>query len=139
MKIKLCFLLLLFCLSCQKQNAQPDNEPVVDISKIYGKWDWTGSSGGIAGRSYTPQSEHQRRSLNITSDHIMYFYTNDSLKSQLQFTVSKGRSYLTGDSAYIIHYIPASLDEVILKAKNDTLLLADEAADGFASGYVKHK
>jgi hypothetical protein len=139
MKITLCFLLLLFCISCQKESAQPNNEPTVDINKIYGKWDWTGSSGGIAGMSYTPQSEHQTHSLTITNDNNMYFYTNGGLISQKQFTVVKDKSYLTGDTAYIIHYTPASFDDVILKAKNDTLILANDGADGFTAGYVRHK
>src|ERR1700749_2354156 len=124
MKNWLCLLFLLFCLSCQKQNVQPDNEPTVDVSKIYGKWDWIGSSGGIAGMTYTPQSEHQTHMLTITNDNKMTSYTNGSLTAQWQFTVGKGKSYLTGDTAYIIHYMPASFDDAILKAKNDTLVLA---------------
>jgi hypothetical protein len=139
MKNTLCFLLVLFCLSCQKQNAQPDHEPAVDINKIYGKWDWIGSSGGFAGTTYTPESEHQTRMLTITSDNKMYLYTNGNLISQKQFTVGKGKSYLTGDTAYIIHYTPASFDDVILTAKNDTLVLANDGADGFTAGYVRHK
>jgi hypothetical protein len=126
-------------MSCKKENAPPDNEPTVDISKIYGKWDWIGSSGGFAGSAYTPKSEHQTRMLNITSDNNIYSYTNGSLVTQKQFTVGKSKSYLTGDTAYIIHYTPASFDDVILKAKNDTLVLANDGADGFTSGYIRHK
>lgn len=136
MKNILCFSLFLLCFSCKKENS---NEPTVDISKIYGKWDWIGSSGGLTGKSYTPQSEHQNQRLIIANDNKMSFYINDTLKIQRQFTLRKDKSFLTGDSAYIIHYMPASLDQVILKAKTDTLILSDEANDGFTSGYVKHK
>ena len=139
MKITLCFLLLLFCLSCQKQSAQPNNEPTVDISKIYGKWDWIGSSGGFAGSTYTPKSEHQTRMLNITSDNQMYLYTNGSLTAQWQFTIDKGRSYITGDTAYLIHYTQGSPDDVILTAKRDTLIIANEVSDGFTTEYIRHK
>jgi len=52
---------------------------VADVKKIYGNWDWTGSSGGIAGMSYTPKSEHQSRMLTITKDNKIYLYTNGSL------------------------------------------------------------
>jgi hypothetical protein len=89
--------------------------------------------------TYTPNSEHQTRMLTITNDNNIYSYTNGNLITRKQFTVGKGKSYLTGDTAYIIHYIPDSFDDVILKAKNDTLVLANDGADGFTSGYVKHK
>ena len=51
----------------------------------------------------------------------------------------RGRSYIAGDTAYLIHYIPNTSVDVILKAKNDTLVMTNEIADGFTVGYVRHK
>ncbi|MBS1525077.1 MAG: hypothetical protein JST19_05475 [Bacteroidetes bacterium] len=130
---------ILLGVSCKKGIGP---EPVVDINKIYGTWDWLSSSGGFAGGTETPQNTHTRMSLKITNG-TMYSYRNDTLVSQRNFVVVKAKSFIVTqagtDSSYFIHFTPQSLDQQIMAAQSNSLTLAEVADDGFISGYVRRK
>ena len=135
----LVYLLMIFCAaSCKKENVKVKN-PDVDLSKIYGKWNWVNSTGGIAGLTITPKTAGYNMSVEYRINKSVYFFRNDTLQNQAKFAIVKGNSIFSVDPAYIIKYDPDGMDHVIIKAKKDTLILADNVNDGFTILYVKQK
>ncbi|MEO6149170.1 MAG: hypothetical protein ABIN95_10500 [Mucilaginibacter sp.] len=134
----LAYLFILICaISCKKENVKTNNG--VDPEKIYGKWNWVNSTGGIAGLTITPKTAGYEASVEYKRSKSVYYYRNDTLKSQAKFSITKGNTIFSTKQAYIIKYTPDGMDHVIMKVTKDTLVLADNANDGFTILYVKDK
>lgn len=132
---KLTVLLLMFCAvsACKTEKILSGR----DNAALYGKWKWVQSTGGFAGKTITPQSAGYQSSVEFKKDNTVLVYRNDSLTNKAKFTLTKTKTIFSTDSAYVIHYEPEMMEEAIIKATKDTLVLADNVYDGFAKTYVK--
>lgn len=130
--------MLICAISCKKGNIKT-NSGGVDPEKIYGKWNWVNSTGGFAGTTITPKLAGYSEWVEYKRDKSVYYYRNDTLKNQAKYAVAKGYSIFYEKPACIIKYTPDAIDQVIIKATKDTLILADNVNDGFTILYVKGK
>jgi hypothetical protein len=122
-------------LSCKTAAIQSDRDD--QYKALQGKWQWIKSTGGFAGKTITPQSAGYRSSIEFKKDNSVLVYRNDSLTNQAKFTLVKTKTIFSADSAYVLKYEPEMMEEAIIKATKDTLILADNVYDGFAKTYIR--
>lgn len=103
-------------------------------SDITGKWNWTGSSGGIAGTTETPESTGDERTLEISKDSIKS-YLNDELYLKTKYTVETRESLLFNEPRKMI--IPEQGFKKVIDFDGDSLVLTDDCYDCFTSSYKK--
>lgn len=127
--IRLIFVIFLGFVSCNTENK---NE---ELTQLYGKWIWIQSSGGIDGRTVTPNENEPAKYLQFVKPGIIESYIGDSLISSRTFTLKKDLSIYTSDSLYFIIDGGSSFPKVIFRLTEKTLSLADNIYDGFNEVY----
>jgi hypothetical protein len=127
--IRLIFVIFLGFVSCNTENK---NE---ELPQLYGKWIWIQSSGGIDGRTVTPNENEPEKYLQFVKPGIIESYIGDSLISSRTFTLKKDLSIYTSDSLYFIIDGGSSFPKVIFRLTEKTLSLADNIYDGFNEVY----
>lgn len=129
--IKIIILILFsFLLGCETPTESQSNP------EIYGEWLLKIISGGIAGKIDT---------LNISTDkYVLSFYDNlatysynDKLLWTSAFNITKGKSIYSSDSLFFIFYSNDIQPDVILYLSKDSLILGDNAYDGYARLFTK--
>lgn len=134
-------LLAVLCLfsSCSKDDesakddisANKENSP----STLTGKWEWTESSGGIAGLTYTPISTNKTVILEISNDRIK-FIENGETRSDRAYTIQSKKS-IYGEQKEMIVYEQNSEILQSFEIKGTELLLHDECFDCFTHNYIR--
>jgi len=115
------------------------NDKVLETNEIMGTWNWTSSSGGIAGVTYTPESTGETMVLEFTPDSIYRVYKNDTLVVETEFSIVISESIYTQDSTKIITFDPGMIPRSIVFDSPNDLTLRDEVYDGFISHYRRMK
>lgn len=125
-------LLLLTLIALLTLNCSSDDD--VEISStIIGRWNWTKSTGGIAGITYTPKSTGENRKIIISSDSIKYF-TNGDLISKVKYTIELRDVY--NEPRELI--VPEHLGVIqFFELDKNKLILTDYCNDCFVNEYVK--
>lgn len=135
--IFLCFIISVFIISCeQSTSTQTDGE------QLYGSWQWIkteGGLGGTGGPNNTPQSVGYTAKTIFKPESVAQFFRNDILTNQSKYSIIKDTSgsqvinllHLEGNDSY--------LDQRINFHGSDSLVLSDNAIDGFYYFYVKIK
>lgn len=96
------------------------------------------SSGGIGGFVYTEANFGYSQSIEFKTNNQELYYKNNLLQSQQPFALVKGKSIFSTDSLYYIKYSTESLlRQTITKLNRDSLILSDEAYDGFNTLYTR--
>ncbi|HLG35787.1 MAG TPA: hypothetical protein VI757_12970 [Bacteroidia bacterium] len=138
--VSLSFILL--AQTCSKEITLPDSE----LKKIFGKWEWIETSGGFAGKIMTPAKTGTTDEIEFSTQGIFQEFKNGKLQDKKRFSITKDKSILKGDSAYIISFssIDSSFRRAIQKQSvsftgSDTLLLNEECFDCFSSIWVRKK
>ena len=129
MKKLVLVLLVLGMYSCESDN---------DISNQFdfeGNWLWKSSTGGIDGRTDTPESTNKTMVVRFTSNKYELF-VNDELEKEMNFVVEEGSSIYTLDQVYLIHYEDGSKQS--FEIKDNELILKDECHDCFQSIYIEN-
>lgn len=131
MKYKSLFLSFVFIIfsSCNSNNQ---NE---ELPLLYGKWIWVQSSGGIDGRTITPNENDPAKYLRFIKPDIMESYIGDSLIVSRSFSLKKDISIYTSDSLYFIFHENSSFPKVIYMLTDTVLSLSDNFYDGFNEEY----
>jgi hypothetical protein len=129
--ILLIFIIFLGCVSCNTENK---NE---ELPQLYGKWIWIQSSGGIDGRTITPNENEPAKYLQFVKQDIIESYIGDSLISSGTFSLKKDLSIYSSDSLYFIIDDRNSFPKVIFRLTEKTLSLADNIYDGFSEDYIR--
>jgi hypothetical protein len=127
--MKKTLILLLVCFSFL--NCSSDDE---QANSILGVWIWTGSSGGIAGVTETPESTGLTRKLEILPRTIKRFQ-NGILVAEFNYTIEKRTSILFGGTFDMI--VPEDGLAQIIDLNGDVLILIDNCADCFTSSFVR--
>lgn len=129
--IRLIFITFLGFVSCNTENK---NE---EFPQLYGKWIWIQSSGGIDGRTITPNENEPAKYLQFVKPDIIESYVGYSLISSGTFTLKKDLSIYSSDSLYFIIDDRNSFPKVIFRLTEKTLSLADNIYDGFSEDYIR--
>ena len=132
--IILAITVLITFVGCRKDISLQDPS----LEKLFGKWDWVNSSGGIAGGTRTPASEGYTFIIEFSKKGIYKTFKNGEVfwVKQGKFSLEKGTSiYHTGE-ANLINYKDEDRKQEI-KFAGDTLYLDDQCYDCYSNVYVK--
>jgi hypothetical protein len=120
-----------FFLCAWKQQApSPDS----GLEKIYGKWDWIETAGGIAGIRYSASTAKYTEMIEFDKDGTYKQYRNGNLKAEHSFTLTVDSSVPSVPKTYTLN-----LSQLVTFKGYDTLLIEDLCADCFTSIYVRQK
>lgn len=131
---KLSILLIIFSIgifSCTKEEISTQNS-------LTGEWQWTMSTGGLAGTTITPTSAGYERKLVLTSDFKYARYKNSTLEKSGTFEIVKAKSIYKTELVDFIKYDDGVMS-VIQNVTTDELSLADNFNDGFGETYKRIK
>jgi hypothetical protein len=134
--MKNCLLLFVFMLlaSCSSESPETSSKKT-----LQGKWEWTGSSGGIAGTTSTPASTNQNIYIEF-SDTTYKTYINGKLSSEKPYTIKIQESIFGDKRPMIVSTDPQKYFVAMsFEIKENTLFLSEECYDCFGSGYVRLK
>lgn len=129
MRLKSCY--FIFCLilfTACSATQESGNE------SLYGTWNWIGSSGGIDGRTETPETTGRTMALQF-SKNVLKKYNNGNLIQELPFSIQVRESIIDGAPRKMLIYEEQSKQSFNLS--NDTLTLFDECYDCFVSRYIR--
>lgn len=114
--------------SCSRDDANSN------ISLI-GIWNWTGSSGGIAGTVETPESTGNTIKLEI-SDSFIKSYLNGNLTFETSYTIEKRESLIFNEPREMMIPENGGIRQIII-LKGNTLTLIGDCNDCFTSVYER--
>jgi hypothetical protein len=103
-------------------------------SKLIGKWKWIESSGGIDGRTETPESTGKAVSLEFSLTTIKTF-VNGNLESEVKYEIQSGSSIRTNEETDLIVYENGITNSVLIEG--NSLVLFEECYDCFQHNYLK--
>ncbi|MES2827164.1 MAG: hypothetical protein V4687_03385 [Bacteroidota bacterium] len=129
-------LVLLTFSRCKTQTVEPSLKV-----KIIGKWKYTGSSGGFAGK-YDPANAKVANMIEFKSDGKYVRYINNDPDTQGTYDIIRIKSIYTGEDENAVRFDPRSDSPkigLIANVKNDELTLGDNFNDGYTAGYVRVK
>jgi hypothetical protein len=113
------------------------NEHNEDLhSKLIGKWKWIESSGGIDGRTETPESRGNAVTIEFTRTTIKTF-VNGNLEFEVNYEIQSGSSIRTTEKTDLIVYENGTIHSVLIEG--NSLVLFEECYDCFQHNYLKVK
>jgi len=121
---------LFLIFSCKDDN---DN-PTLSNQDLIGSWTWKKSTGGIDGRTETPESTSKTIKLVISNDAVK-IYENGNLKSESNYKLQIKESIDGGNKPMLIY--SQSKPSQNFKISGNKLYLNDECLDCFNSEYEK--
>ncbi len=95
----LLFILFLFS-GCRKEIDVPNTE----MDKLFGKWDWYETSGGMDGMTFTPYSQGYILRVEFTKKGIYKSYKNNAQNGRAKYDLSEGTTIFGNVPANIITY-----------------------------------
>ena len=112
-----------------------NNVQETELPLLYGKWIWIQSSGGIDGRTITPNENEPAKYLQFVKPDIIESYIDNRLISSRSFKLKKDLSIYSSDSLYFIIDGGSSFPKAIFSLTEKSLSLADNVYDGFSELY----
>lgn len=108
-------------------------------TRLFGSWRWVSSQGGWGGQLQTPESTGQTRTAIFRSDGLARFLRNDSLVTQVRYSLEslydrEGNQYL------IIRYLVPEYvlaPQQVAFGEKDTLYLRDTCMDCYYHVYTR--
>ncbi len=126
MKNRLVLIVSLILLSACTADNLVDNQ-------IIGDWIWIQSSGGITGKTETPESTQTTKKLSITKKTVKYF-VNNTLESEIGYRLDLGES-IRGENSKLIIYDSGNKQSYEIIENN--LFIYDNCYDCFQHTYLK--
>jgi len=123
--LSFCIIILSIALGCKNDPTGPSSP------SLLGKWNWIKSVGGFTGGTFTPQTERHTSAIRFGADSCYKVYRNDSLVTSSTFSLSE--ETINGGTVEILRYQFIAPAQIISRLDADTLILSDNAADGFTS------
>ena len=112
--------------------------PQPEFEHLFGKWKWIESSGGFAGQTLSPSTEHYEKRIEYLRKGIYKVYKNDKKESQTKFKFKEGKSIFSRKLGYLIEYADGRIQSFKLEGK-DTLYIYEECMDCYSHVYIKQK
>ncbi len=130
MGMKRCVVLgLLLVVACKSAGTEPGDN-VLD-----GSWRWVSSTGSIAGRTVTPETEQYSVRFNFSSNQVTVF-RNDSAKATSTVTVRGDE--VTYQPSISVFVFDQGIDVQTLRVlAGDTIALADPCCDLYEHRFVR--
>jgi len=120
---------VILLVSCSKNNASPDS--------LYGNWLYLERAGGFAGGSL-PSPSGTRTILSLNQNGSFQQWTNRTITGSGTWSVKYVRNGGPGpDSAYALIFGNDEQSKLLITLQHDTLLLSEDAYDGFEYIYKK--
>jgi hypothetical protein len=124
-------LILLSLSGCRKDIELPNE----DLNKLFGKWEWVQSVGGISGGTETPASKGYTQTYEFTSKGQHIYYQDDAELFRINYIVEEKTNSITGDQGYLINYYDNNniqlVSQFITIVNDDELILQDNCLDCF--------
>ena len=117
-------------LSCSTEKEEVD--PTLPL--LTGNWNWIESSGGIDGRTETPETTGNSITLEISADSINT-YINGELQSTQGYAIETHESILFGEPREMIVYEDQFRQTILITGNR--LVLYDECTDCFQHEYER--
>ena len=96
---------------------------------IYGSWNWLKSAGGFAYQEYFPPPT-MRQVYNENG--TFQLYKNDTLKVSTTFSIRREMTFMSPDTANVIHYKDSiQFQPLMFTISGDSLILHDLCIDCF--------
>jgi hypothetical protein len=125
----------IFLSSCVKEMQVPHS----NLKKIFGKWQWVSSTGGLAGKTITPASEGYSLRVEFRTNGIYRKYKSDTLAEQKKFSFSPETSIHHHKPVWTVSFDEGSPKMAISFSGPDTLILDEQVFDGFEHVYSRIK
>ncbi len=128
---KLISLLLIstfFVFSCKKE--------AISNNSLAGNWQWVMSTGGIAGKTFTPVSEGYERNLTFTYDSKYLNSKNNITQKSGKFEIIKAKSIYKTELIDFIKFDDGTMS-AILSQTSEELILANNNYDGFTETFKR--
>jgi hypothetical protein len=122
-------MLLVLLAACRSAGTDPADE------RLNGEWEWIGSSGGIAGRTVTPESEGYTVHFTFNGNEVQIF-RNDSLRATSLFTV-RGDEVTYQPSISVFGFDGGIDTQTFVDLPGDTISLRDPCCDRFDHHFVR--
>lgn len=120
--------ILIALIGCSQEDIINQN------SQLIGKWKWVESSGGIDGRTETPESTGNAVIIEFTVS-TMRKFVNENLESEINYKIYLGPSIRTIQNTDLIVYKNGTKQSMELNG--NSLILFDECYDCFQHNYLK--
>ena len=127
--VRLVGLVGLVGMGCSGYGTEPDTLPVA------GTYKWVRSSGGIAGRSFTPASENYSVTFKFDGANVTAL-RNDSLKATASVQAN-GSDLQYAPALSVFKFDPQIDKQTVRLLKGDTISLADPCCDRFDHVFVR--
>jgi hypothetical protein len=144
-KIQILFIVLIssFMGACRKDITTPNSAS----EKLFGKWTWIQSSGGIGGNLKSPKTEGYSNSIEFSDKGIYKTFKDGKQTDKMKYSLTEGKSIYLPGKGIIIEFKDIGLfdkDNTPLKQSmqffgNDTLFLSEECYDCYSHLYVREK
>ena len=126
--------------NCRKDVSLPSPE----YKKMFGQWEWLGSSGGFAGITLKPEDGHTMI-IEFNENGICKSFENGKKKGKSKYSFTEGTSIYNGEKAVFIKFVETGLFDfhktsslmLIEFRGQDTLYLSDNMRDGYRSAYIR--
>jgi hypothetical protein len=133
MKKTLTSLLIILSLASCKKEDQTEN------TSLTGKWEWTGTDGGLAYHHDTPASTNKTIVFEFTADNQYTTSINGVIALQGTYTLGTKKCIHDHEMKPTINFSASSMPLMIERINSETLELSDENYDGFDSQYKRIK
>jgi hypothetical protein len=129
--------------ACRKDISVPNSES----EKLFGKWTWIQSAGGIGGNFKSPKTEDYTSSIEFSDKGIYKTYKDGKQTDKMKYSLSEGKTIYLPGKGILIEFKDVGLfdkDNAPLKQSmqffgNDTLFLSEECYDCYGHLYVREK
>jgi hypothetical protein len=102
------------------------------VGKVFGSWEWVQSSGGIAGRIITPETEGYTKTAHFRNDWTYKEERNDTTFLETTYQAYKDT---VGNSTFNMLQINGWEPMAIINVTDSTLELMDECIDCYLHSY----
>jgi hypothetical protein len=107
-----------------------------ELEALYGTWEWTGTSGGIAGESRSPRPDDPRITITFGKDGNAVFRRDGTVTREQRFRVANEATVFDTAEAPVLYYDDEDLGRAVeIDAAGTTLTLSDNVYDGFFLSY----
>ena len=104
---------------------------------LMGTWKWVKSSGGMLGIETTAEKSGVSRTISFSRDHVALFYVGDSLTFKNNFFILQEKTIFSEQPENVLKIKGTLKSQSIDFIGKDTLILRENAFDGFTHTYVR--
>lgn len=106
------------------------------VAELVGTWEWTGTSGGIAGDTRLPGPDDPRVTVEFVADGTARFRRDGEVAREQRFRLVREATIYDADPLPVLYFDDEDLGRVVrISADGERLSLSDNVYDGFSLEY----